>query len=126
VKVLQNFTHFQRNIKNQKPKLSQVSGTGEAVTLQLNQSIGLKALRHSDMGRCCNKLIKSYPVQQIRRHLVFYSWYFFCHYFNCHVYLPVNCPTCCWYGFWGWSWYWGGGRVRCRCSCCSCCCRCFS
>lgn len=78
------------------------------------------------MGRWCNKLIKSYPIQKVWRHLVFHSWYFFCHYFNRHVYLPVNCPTCCWYGFCGWSWYWGGGRVRCRCSCCSCCCRCFS
>lgn len=57
MKVLKNFTHFQSNIKNQKLKLSQISGTGEAVYLQLNQRLGLKVLRHSDMERCCNKLI---------------------------------------------------------------------
>lgn len=75
MKVLKNFTHFQSSIKNQKFKLSQIPVTGETVNLQPNQSIGLKVLRHSNMQRC-NKLIKSYPIQEVGRHLVFYSWYF--------------------------------------------------
>lgn len=54
MKVPKNFTHFQSNIKNQKLKLSHLSGTGEAVSLQVNLSIGLKVLRHSGMGRCCD------------------------------------------------------------------------
>lgn len=39
MKVLKNFTHFQSNVKNQKLKLSQISGTWEAVTLQQNPTV---------------------------------------------------------------------------------------
>lgn len=71
MKVLKNFTHFQSSIKNQKFKLSQIPVTGETVNLQLNQSIGLKVLRHSDMQKCDMQKLKAIQSRKLGDTLFF-------------------------------------------------------